>query len=58
MGTRSVGSQRAAILRGRRFPCYVIARWLDCEGYTAPKTDAGHRTRSEALQVLRQAQNA
>jgi hypothetical protein len=58
MGARSVSSQRAAILRERRCPCYVMARWLDCEGYTTPKTDAGHRTRSEALKVLRQAQSA
>ncbi|HNN98577.1 MAG TPA: hypothetical protein PKI03_40210, partial [Pseudomonadota bacterium] len=38
IGSRSVALQRAAALRERRFPCDVIARWLDAEGYAAPNT--------------------
>jgi hypothetical protein len=37
---------------------YVIARWLDAEGYAAPNTDPGHRTRSDVLKLLREARSA
>ena len=55
IGERSVARQRAAALRERRFPCEVIARWLDAEGYAAPNTDPGHWTRSDVLKLPREA---
>jgi hypothetical protein len=58
IGSRSVAGQRAAALRERRFPCDVIARWLDAEGYAAPNTDPGHWTRSDVLKLLREARSA
>lgn len=54
IGSRSIAAQRAAALRGRRFPCDVIARWLDAEGYAAPNTDPGHWTRKDVLTLLRE----
>ena len=57
IGARSVAGQRAAALRERRFPCDVIARWLDAEGYAAPNTDPGHWTRGDVLKLLREARN-
>jgi hypothetical protein len=55
IGSRSVAGQRAAALRERRFPCDVIARWLDAEGYAAPNTDPGHWTSSDVVKLLREA---
>ena len=55
IGLRSVACQRAAALRERRFPCDVIARWLDAEGYAAPSSEQGHWTRSDVLKLLREA---
>ena len=57
IGSRSVALQRAAALRERRFPCDVIARWLDAEGYAAPNTEPGHWTRSDVLKLLREARS-
>jgi hypothetical protein len=54
IGLRSVACQRAAALRERRFPCDVIARWLDAEGYAAPDIDPGHWTRKDVLKLLRE----
>jgi hypothetical protein len=44
IGLRSIAAQRAAGLRERRFPCEVIARWLDAEGYASPNANPGHWT--------------
>ena len=55
IGLRSVALQRAVALRERRFPCDVIARWLDAEGYAAPSSEPGHWTRSDVLKLLREA---
>ena len=55
IGARSIARQRAIALRERRFPCDVIARWLDAEGYAAPNTEPGHWTRSEVQKLLREA---
>ncbi|PSM30791.1 hypothetical protein BVG81_008695 [Haliangium sp. UPWRP_2] len=55
IGPRSLAAQRAATLRERRFPCDVIARWLDAEGYAAPNDDPGHFTRGDVLKLLREA---
>ncbi len=57
IGLRSVAGQRAAALRERRFPCDVIARWLDAEGYAAPNADPGHWTRGDVLKLLREARS-
>ena len=57
IGLRSIARQRAATLRERRFPCEVIARWLDAEGYAAPNTDPGHWTRGDVLKLLREARS-
>ena len=54
IGARSLARQRAAALRERRFPCEVIARWLDAEGYAAPNVDPGHWTRGDVLKLLRE----
>ena len=55
--SRNVACQRAATLRERRFPCDVIARWLDAEGYAAPNPDPGYWTRSDVLKLLREARS-
>ena len=55
IGARSIARQRAITLRERRFPCSVIARWLDAEGYASPNTDPGHWTRGDVLKLLREA---
>ena len=57
IGARSIARQRAIALRERRFPCDVIARWLDAEGYAAPNTDPGHRTRSDVIKLLCEARS-
>jgi hypothetical protein len=57
VGSRSLAGQRAAALRERRFPCDVIARWLDAEGYVAPNADPGHWTRGDVLKLLREARS-
>ncbi len=57
VGSRSLAGQRAAVLRERRFPCDVIARWLDAEGYAAPSADPGHWTRGDVMKLLREARS-
>ena len=57
IGARSLARQRAIALRERRFPCAVIARWLDAEGYAAPNTAPGHWTRGDVLKLLREARS-
>ena len=51
IGSRGVAAQCAAALRERRFPCDVIAHWLDAEGHAAPNTEPGHWTRSDVLKL-------
>ena len=55
IGSRSVARQRAVALRERRFPCEVIARWLDAEGYAAPNAELGRWGRSDVVKLLREA---
>ncbi len=57
IGSRSIALRRAISLRERRFPCDVIARWLDAEGYAAPNMEPGHWTRSDVLMLLREARS-
>ena len=57
IGSRSIALRRAISLRERRFPCDVIARWLDAEGYAAPNTEPGHWIRSDVLKLLREARS-
>ena len=57
IGSRSIAAQRAVARRERRFPCDVIARWLDAEGYAAPNTELGHWTRSDVLKLLCEARS-
>ena len=55
IGARSLARPPAAALRESRFPCEVIAHWLDAEGYAAPNTDPGHRTRGDVQKLPREA---
>ncbi len=57
IGARSIARQRAIALRERRFPCEVIARWLDAEGCAAPSAAPGHWIRGDLLKLLREARS-
>lgn len=53
VGVPGMALQRAAELRGKRFPFAAIARWLDTEGYAPPSEVRGHWSRAEVVALLR-----
>ena len=57
IGARSIARPRTVTLRERRFPCDVIARWLDAGDYARPITAPGHWTRGDVLKLLREARS-
>lgn len=53
LGGTSLARQRAASLRDERFPYAAIARWLDSEGYAAPRKGRAHWTTADVVTLLR-----
>jgi len=56
VGGASPARRRAASLRGKQFSYAAIARWLDSEGYTAPRRGRVYWTSADVVNLLRSAQ--